>query len=73
MVVLVVVALVVLLVLLCMQGWKLAQETLAYAKSLLKETSLETVNAINEFGHTVQQWCVCCERVVRIQSRAVQS
>ena len=73
MVVLVVVALVVLLVLMCMQGWKLAQETLAYAKSLLKETSLETVNAINEFGHAVQQWCVCCERVVRIQSRAVQS
>lgn len=73
MVVLVVVALVVLLVLLCMQGWKLAQETLAYAKSLLKETSLETVNAINEFGHAVQQCCVCCERVVRIQSRAVQS
>ena len=37
----------------------LAKETLEYAKSLLTETSVETMNAINEFGNAVKEWRVC--------------
>ena len=33
--------------------------TLEYAKSLLTETSVETMNAINEFGSAVKEWGVC--------------
>ena len=52
-------ALIAGLVFLCIQGWRLAKETLEYAKSLLTETSVETMNAINEFGNAVKEWGVC--------------
>lgn len=59
MVLVVVGALIAGLVLLCIKGWHLAKETLEYAKSLLTETSVDTMNAINEFGNAVKEWHVC--------------
>ena len=42
-----------LLVWMIVVGVRLAKETLAYAKSLLVQTSMNTVNAINQLGKAV--------------------
>lgn len=54
MVVVIIVSLIVGLVLYCIRGWKLAKETMNYAKSLITAASVETIDAINDFGHTVK-------------------
>ena len=53
-VIVLIVVLIVLFILFCLKGWKLAKETLNYAKSLITAASVETIDAINDFGHTIQ-------------------
>lgn len=53
-VIVLIIVLIVMLVLFCVKGWKLAQETLTYAKSIITAASVETIDAINDFGHTIQ-------------------
>lgn len=53
-VILLVIGLIVGFVLFIIRGWKLAKETMNYAKSLITAASVETIDAINDFGRTVK-------------------
>ena len=53
-VIVVILCLIAVLVFYIIKGWKLAKETMNYAKSIITAASLETVDAINDFGHAIK-------------------
>lgn len=53
-VIVVIIGLIVGFVFFLIRGYKLAKETMNYAKSLITAASVETIDAINDFGRTVK-------------------